>query len=72
MKTVFDMPELLLVGIGNEIIYDKEQETRKINLVDGMQRTHSDWGKLDIKKKLVEENLTNRNNIAVPRVVINN
>lgn len=52
---VFDMPELLLVGIENEIIYDKELETKKINLVDGMQRTHNDWNKLDIRKKLIEE-----------------
>lgn len=38
LHTLFSMSELLLCGVGNEIIYDKEQEQRQTYL-DGMQRS---------------------------------
>ena len=52
IPSLFNMPELLLCGVGNEIIYDKEKETRQL-AIDGLQRTHNDWGKLDLKQKLI-------------------
>lgn len=42
VTSFFTMTELLLCGVGNEVIYDKEQEARKINF-DGMQRTSYTW-----------------------------
>ena len=43
IPALFNMPELLLCGVGNEIIYDKEKETRPINLDCGMQRSSNVW-----------------------------
>lgn len=38
LHTLFPMSELLLCGVRNEIIYDKEQEQRQ-TYFDGMQRS---------------------------------
>lgn len=64
IPSLFNMPELLLCGVGNEILYDKEKETRPINLDGGMQRSSNAW-KFS-KEDLIINILSGKNDVIPP------
>ena len=63
IPSLFNMPELLLCGVGNEIIYDKEKETKTIPS-DGMQRSSNAWKYS--KEDLIISVLSGKTDVILP------